>query len=666
MLESHVFVQLLIVLGSVTVVTTLCHYLKLPTIVGFIAAGITVGPSGLGLVASLPNADAIAEVAIVFLMFTIGLEFSFRKLFELRREFLRLGLAQVALTVAAVALIAASVFGMSWGEATFCGFLMALSSTALVMKLLGDARDLETPYGKNAVSILLFQDLAVIPMMLALPFLAGRAGTLEALAPAQLGASAGTMLSLLLGLWLISRYVVPFVLARVVATRSREVFFFCVLFFCLGTAYAFRMSGLSLALGAFAAGLMISEGPYDRQVTADILPLRDNFLGLFFASVGMLLDLRFLGAHALAVIGIGLGLFLVKTGVVASVALLNRLPLTIAQIMGLILAQVGEFSFILATRGHDLGLLGDAGNQYFLSVSVLSMVATPFLFRLAPRLALARPTSRWRAIAATTAGHDVRDQVKRQTGHTIIVGFGITGQNVAAALDALAIPYRAIELNYEAVKTLSAQGVPIDFGDATRVEVLEHAGLKTARLVIIAVSGARLLAPILAAVRSLRPDVQVIVRSQYVRDIESLRQEPLTDILVAEIETAVELMARALRIYGVSAEEIRHYMENAHRQLQTFAQLGTALRSPLLSLPSWEALSAIRPLRVLAEYCGVGKSLAGLSLRTRAGASVVSVFREGLGTTIPGGDFVLAAGDVVHLIGSPEALAAAERVLRDG
>ena len=679
MFESQVFVQLLILLGSVTAVATLCYYLKLPTIVGFIFAGMAVGPAGLGLVSSLPNADSVAEVAVVFLMFTIGLEFSFKRLLALRREFLLFGFTQVVLTIMVTAIIARRALGVSLGEGLFLGILVSLSSTALVMKLLTDARDLESPYGRSSLSILLFQDIATIPMMLVLPLLAGHGQVLANLAPLPIARTLWEVCAFLVGLWVATRYLIPFLMERIVATRSREVFFFTVLFVCLGTAYLFELSGLSLSLGAFAAGLMISESPYGRQVTADITPLRDSFLGFFFASVGMLLDLRFVWAHIGVIIIVALTIFLVKAFVLALVSLFNRQPVTIAVIVALILNQIGEFSFILASRGLDLGIIDQSIYQYFLCISVLSMMATPFLFRLAPRFALARPLSLWKLASAGRAALPVKAKVKAaakqsltakrgdlRSGHAIIIGFGITGQNVAAAMSSLGIPYQAIELNYEVVKKLKRKGVAIHYGDATRADVLEHAGIDTAGLVIVAVFGAKLLGSILGLVRQLRPDVQIIVRAQYVRDVEAIRHEPRTDIVVAEIETTVELLARSLRVYGVAAEDIRRYMEQARLQLNTHSQTGSSLASPNLSLPSWEALSSIRPLRIGTQFYAHGKPLVDLGLPRRTGAAVVTVFREGLGTTVPTGTFVLKANDVVHVVGSPEALQAAEDLLKTG
>ncbi len=667
MFASQSFLELIILFGAATAVATICHYVRLPTVVGFILAGVLVGPSGLSLVSSLPNADRLAELAVIFLMFSIGLEFPFRRFLDLRREFLKVGLLQVVLTVMVGAMAAKALAGFPLPKALFTGCLIALSSTALVIKLLHDARDVETPYGKSALSILLFQDLAVIPMMLALPLLAGEKIAAWSLATGAL--TGAKVLGLFGALWLTGRYIVPFVLDRVVRTRSREVFFFCILFLCFGVAYLFELGGLSVGLGAFAAGMMIAESPYGRQVTSDVVPLRDNFLGLFFASVGMLVDLKFASANLGAILALGVGALVLKTVVTFIIGLANRAPASIAGIVALSTAQIGEFSFVLAQKGVDLGIFTGAENQMFLSVTVLTIAVTPFLFRLAPRIALSQRLAPWKTAASTREGKDVRDTVRtadKATGQTVIIGFGIAGRNMSAAMGALGIPFQVIELNYEVVKELKKEGLPIHYGDATRAEVLEHAGLAHARLVVIAVSGAKIVPAVIAAVRRLRPDVQIIVRAQYLRDLEPLHREPLLDLVVAEVETSVELLARALKVYGVASEDIRRYMHQARQQLNTFAEMTSTLQSPTLNLPSWEALSSIKPLRIGERFKAIARSLAELDLPRRTGSSVVSVFREGLGTTIPGGDFVFEAGDVAHLIGAPESLAQAEALLKDG
>jgi CPA2 family monovalent cation:H+ antiporter-2 len=696
MLHSPIFLELLILFGAATAVTTLCHYLQLPTIIGFIVTGLLVGPSGMGLVSSLPNADNLAEIAGIFLMFTIGLEFSFKRLLKLRREFVRLGFLQVGLTTVCVAWVLHLVMDFPWSKGVFGGFLVALSSTALVMKLLQDARELETPYGMSSLSILLFQDIAVIPMMLALPLLALSPGAASSVSATPL-ISVGSIktIALIVGtmgaIWLSTRYIIPHLLERIVATRSREVFFFFVLFFCLGVAYLFQWGGLSLSLGAFAAGLIVSESPYGRQVTSDILPLRDNFLGIFFASVGMLLDLSFVAKNWNIVLFLGATGFLIKVAVISLVGRLYRLPWSLATIMGLVLCQVGEFSFILASRGQELGLLEKQEYQFFLSITVLSMAATPFLYKLAPLIIKRSGPLSWRTLSGSKVGDKVRKAVAEsqatdqrsigsgqhtisQTPHSkmdtpgqaLIIGFGISGENVAAAFESLKIPFRVIELNHQTFKRARRHGIDIHYGDATRPDVLDHNGLGSARLVVVTVSGSKVLPLILTAIRHHRPDVQVIIRAQYVRDVEALAKEPQTEIVVGEIETSIEILARALTVYGVSSRDIRRYMEEARSALHNLSQIKASLQSSAISLPSWDALGMIKPLRIDQDFAAVDRVLGDLDVRRKTGAMVVAVFREGLGSTVPDPEFSFKAGDVVQLVGSAEAQEQAETLFRTG
>ena len=686
MVDTSAFVDALTLLGTATGVVTLCHYARLPTIVGFIVAGVVVGPSGLGLVSSRPSVGHLAEWLGVLLMFTIGLEFSFRKLKDLRYEFLRLGIPQVAGTVLVTALLSLVIFGSTPEQSLFYGFLVALSSTALVMKLLQDNREVESPPGKSSVGILLFQDVAVIPMMLAIPLLAFGAADFEGFTWTDALLRGLEITAILITIGLAAKFVLPFVLEKVVRTRSNELLFFFVVFLCLSIGGAFNYAGLSLTLGAFAAGVIISEGPYGRQVTSDLLPLRDNFFGLFFAAVGMLLDLSFIFEHLIQTLALGILLIVVKSGVILVASRIARLPLPVGLITGFGVCQIGEFSFILAGRGQDAGLLSDIGYQYFLSVSVMSMIATPFLFKLGPKLATKFRRSPWTQIAGTAAEAKVISSVDStlasktldaqkldqlgttvMANHTIIIGFGIAGQNMAAAMRSLQIPTRVIEMNYEVVKRFKKEGVDIRFGDATRTEVLEDAGLELAQLVVITISASKVVPHVIANIRKHRPDLQIIVRIQYVREQLSLPDDPLLDVIIAEIETSIEVLARSLMVYCVPSHEIQDYMTQARAQLTNHVHRsrgGGAL--PRLTLPGWEAVSTIRAIRVAADDFAVGRALAELHLVRRSGAAVVTVYREGLGSKIPAGDFVLEVDDILHVVGSPDGQKAAIEVLKAG
>jgi CPA2 family monovalent cation:H+ antiporter-2 len=672
MLTTQTALELVALFGAATFVTLICHYLTLPSIVGFLITGMVVGPSGFKLIQSLPSANTLAEIAGVLLMFTIGLEFSFKKLLKLKNELLTLGAVQTGVTIMLVAILTSQFLDFSTPKAIFCGFLVSLSSTALVMKLLQDARETETPYGKHGVSILLAQDLAVIPMVVALPILATGESSLPHFNTSFLIKSSLMTSGVLAAVYLSSRYVVPFLFDKVVKTRSRELFNYCVLFLTITVCYLFHIGGLSVSLGAFAAGMIISESPYGKQVTSDIVPLRDNFLGIFFATVGMMLDLNFVLDHFMAVIGIIIAILLVKAFVIFIACVFNRAPFSIAAFVALMLTQIGEFSFIIASAGLALGLYTQEENQYFLSASVITMALTPYLFKLAPKIAQAKIPSQWKFLSKSAEARSIRakasakiERSKTLSGHTIIVGYGIAGQNLAAALESINVPFSIVEMNYESVKNQEQKGIKVVFGDASKLEVLEHAGIEDAKLIVVVISG-QFIASILRTIRQIRPDIQVIVRAQYVREVEKIDSEHNTEVVVAEIETSIELLARAMRIYGVEGADIQNYMQRARNQLMTFAALSSNLSAPVINLPSWEALSSIKPLRLQKKCFANGKTIIELDLRRLTNTSVVSVYRDGIGSTVPDPNFTLSAGDVVHLVGSEDQLQLATRYLKTG
>jgi len=676
--------ELITILGVMTLVAIISHFFRIPTIVAFIVAGIAAGPFGLKLVNQVPDANLMAEIAAVFLMFTIGLEFSFKRLLSLKREFLKLGFSQVTLTLVALTLIAVVGFEVPLKKAIFFGCLVTLSSTALILKLLYERREIETPYGRNALGILLFQDLAVIPMMIALPFLATQSSPLGSTLAAPSPDWWLKVATLVGGVFLGGRFVLPLVMDKVAHIRSREVFFFAVLFICLGAAYIFHHLGLSLSLGAFVAGMVIAESPYGRQATSDILPLRDNFLGLLFATVGMMLDLDFLYQYSGSVLLMSFSLFVVKMAVAFVACLLVRTPVKLALITSLMVCQVGEFSFILASNGLSQGLLSPIEHQHFLSVSILSMLATPLMFFFAHRFSFSLP-EQWNSlpiikdIARTIESVNQR-VLSKGTGalspqpqsseslmsHAILIGFGIANQNLASAFSALGLPFKIIEANYESVKKFQTQSLPINFGDATSTEVLHHAGLEQARLVVIAVTGAPIVRAIVHAIRRLRPDIPIVVRIEYLRDASTIDRSGPMEVIVGEVEASVELLARSLKVFGVDSEVSYNFMTQTKNQLLTFAAIASEFGGTQINLPSWEALGAIRPLRITKEFDCINKALFELELPRATGASIVAVYRQDLGTTIPGAEFVLLEGDVLHLVGSPQALNEAELRLRGG
>jgi CPA2 family monovalent cation:H+ antiporter-2 len=656
---SSFLLELLILIGSATLVATVFHTLRFPTIIGFIVAGMIIGPFGIGWVGSVPGAEALSEIGIIFLMFTIGLEFSLGQLKDLRRHFLGLGGSQVIVTLTLTAVLCHVLLDMPWMQAFFIGCLVSLSSTAIIMKLLQDSRESASPHGNAIVGVLLFQDLAVIPMMMLLSIV-GMAGKAEATTIWDY-----RLLLKLLGagvfLFFAGHYLIPKALHRVARTSSRELFFFAVLLLCLGISYLMEQVGLSLSFGAFLAGLLIAESPYGRQAMSDILPLRDNFLGLFFASVGMLVNNRFVMNHLGTILSWVLALALIKILLVYGLARLWRYTHSVALIVALSIFQIGEFSFVLAKMGHDYGLMGDEGLQYFFAVTVITLILSPFLFKRAPvwALSLSDTPHKRREMAAPPSP-------STQEGHAIIVGFGVAGQNLGRAFKALGIPYKVIDQNYNNVVLQKKNGEDMLYGDASRLEILEHAGIHEARLLIIAVSGAAMTKAVHDAAHRLRQDLPVIARVLYSRDVSIMESGPQTTLVVAEDETTIELLARSLISFGVAEEEIYHFMADARRRMHnTHSGLSDFLRSSL-DHSTWQTLNSLHSVQLKADSFAVGRSLDQLMLRTHTGATVVTVYREKEGTILPQAGMELAAGDILHMAGDRENIRRASQLLLKG
>ncbi|TAJ77151.1 hypothetical protein EPO44_20940, partial [bacterium] len=446
MADISVLRQLLIVLAATISIVFLFQKLRLPAIVGFLLAGVIMGPNGLRWISGTAQVETLAEIGVVLLLFTIGLEFSLGHIFPIRRYVLWSGTLQLLLTTLVVVLVSAPL-GYPLEVGIFYGFLVSLSSTAIVLKIYNDRGEIDAPQGRWAAGILLFQDLCIVPMMLVVPVL----GQSDRDSYLLIGWALVKALAFLGIIVLAARRLLPWILGQVALLRNRELFILFVIFVCLGTAWLTSQAGLSLALGAFIAGLVISESEFSHQIVADILPLRDTFSGIFFISIGMLLDLHFLAEDLLSSL---VNFFLIvgiKSGVLLLVLQLVYRSVRLGVVLALSLAQIGEFSFILARAGRDYGLLTATGEQTFLAASILSMIATPFLIRWGHRLAfglqgIARGPSR-----ADSSGQS-EEAYSPGTGHVVVVGYGLNGQNLTRVLREVGILYKVLEIDPDLVR----------------------------------------------------------------------------------------------------------------------------------------------------------------------------------------------------------------------
>jgi len=674
--EIQVLSQVLVILGVSCVVTLLFHWARIPVVIGFLATGIIIGPKALAWVTTTPGANAISEIALSLLLFTIGLEFNLARLRSLKRSLLFLGAPQVILCVAAFSAFAGIVFDFGFSKAVFVGFLLALSSTAIVLKVIEEKRDFNTPYAQNAVGILIFQDLAVLVMILLVPMLAEGGKVAGDFRLSAIFMWLGKAVGSIVGFYLLSRFILNRLLFQVVQTRSREVFFFFLLFLSAGCGFILHSIGLSFALGAFVAGVLVADSPYEKQASADFAPLRDIFVGFFFISIGMLLDPVFAFQHFHWILLFLAILFTVKSSIIVAIGRLNKFPKSISIMTGVMLFQVGEFSFVLAKQGVDLDLISPHELQYFLSLSIVSLALTPYAYKYGPKLSFQDRFESWipQKLTQVFRSEKRRDPtIEIPIPHegtkevpyfqTLIIGFGIAGQNLASALKNLEIPYQILEANAQTVQSFKAKGEPIHFGDATRREILEEAGVRNCKLVVVMVSGVNIIEAILSTIRQVRPDVKIVVRTAYVRDVDTIRNYENVEWAVGEIETALEILSRTLRAYGVGSEKIHSFlMESRESILKDKGDwMDHARRN--LEIPTWEALSAMRPFRIEENMLCVSKTLAEIDLRARSQAGVVVIFREGFGTRLPSPDYLIEVGDVLYLLGTDAAVESAQDIL---
>jgi CPA2 family monovalent cation:H+ antiporter-2 len=650
--------EFVVILGVALGVVLLFRRLQIPVIAGFLVAGVLVGPDGLGLVPDIEEVRAVAQVGIVLLLFTIGLETSLTGLARSWRLVLFGGGAQVVLTAVTAAAVLA-LTGADWRTALLVGLLVAMSSTAIVYKALDGRGELGTPHGRLALGILLFQDLAAIPIMAILPTIqpgAGERGLSAVLAP--LAMAVGGMTAVLFA----GRFIIPRLFATAVRTRSREVFTLMVVFVIFGTAWLTTRFGVSLALGAFLAGLILAESEYGPQAMAEVFPVKETFTGIFFTSFGMLLDLGFVGRHLPLVI-CGAGLVMVAKAVLATLA--GRLVVPswrVAAPAGVALSQVGEFALVLSGAALGAGLLSAERHQLFLAATLLTMLVSPFLASRAHSMVLGAS----RRLARGPVRDDAPEAVAAScsmSGHVVIVGYGLNGANLARVLTETRVPHLVLDMNPALVEEGRRAGHDVRYGDGTLAEVLHAAALPCARVLVAAISDPLATRQVVAVARRVNPNVHIIVRTRFLREIAELRRLGATDVVAEEFETSIEIFTRVLRellvprnVIAIQVDLVRRDGYGMLRGLRMPSRLRDQLGHIL-------AASAVDNVQILEGAPAAGATLGQVDLRRNTGASIVAVIRDGKARTNPSADWRFEAGDIVVLIGAHAEVSAAERLL---
>ncbi|HSA62658.1 MAG TPA: cation:proton antiporter [Nitrospiraceae bacterium] len=665
MTDYGVLGNLLIIFTVSIAVVFLFHQFRLPSIAGFLVAGALIGPHGFNLISDVGTVQVLAEIGVVLLLFTIGIEFSLVQLASLRRLLFIAAPIQVG-GVVAIVWLGGMIAGLPGPQAIFWGFLLSLSSTAIVLKALAASGDSDSLHGRAIIGILVFQDLAVVPMILLAPILASPSEGAVGSILFTLGKSVVVVGCVVAAAW----YAVPKLLEHIVRSRSRELFLLTIIVLCLGIAWLTSLGGLSLALGAFIAGLVISESEYSHQAMAEVLPFRDSFNSLFFVSIGILMDWRVLLQYPAVVTGLLVVVLLVKFISGAGAVLAVSVPPRSAVMTGIALAQVGEFSFILAQVGQENGLLSGSPYQIFLAVSVCSMIITPFLMQLSPHLArrveAIQRVRHWFPGRTTAHVLETEGRHLRIKDHVIIVGYGLNGRNLARVLGETEVPYIALDLDGDTVRREAQHGLPLYYGDATNPNVLRHVKIEDARVLVIAISDPFMARRTVQVARGLNSKLRIVVRTRYLRELEELHQLGADDVVPEEFETSIEIFALVLRTYNMPQDFVMRKAEQIRREgyallrRSELPELAHHLRGGTLSDVEVETC------RIEEDSPAAGKTLAQLALRPRTGTSIIAWTRSGVTESNPAEKTRLLAGDIIVLLGTRDQIRRAMGLILSG
>ena len=641
----------------------LCYKIKLAPITGFLLAGVLIGPNALGLVQDQALVDMLAEIGIILLLFTIGIEFSLEKLARIRSAIFIGGGLQVLLTVVSVVGIFL-LLNIDWRIGIYTGFLVALSSTAIILGLLSEKNKTDTPVGRLSLAVLIFQDFAIIAMVLLVPLLSGESGS-----TVDILLVLGKALLLIIGIVLLARKVVPWILDKVAQTRRQELFLLTVMAICFGTAALTNLADVSLALGAFLAGLVVSESHYSDHALSEIIPLKTIFNAVFFVSVGMLLDVKFVLEYPLLLVGIVLSVLFIKF-ILSSVSLLVLgYPIRVAAAAGIVLAQIGEFSFVLERAGRKAGLepggFGELGSQMFIAVSVILMLLTPLFLTISPKVGeLFSKTPLKKLSEKRKKASDSQPKISLED-HVILIGYGPAGRNLVRTFNETGIPFIVIEMNPKSVNEMHKQDIKAVYGDATRRHILEHAQIHKAKLCVVAINEPEASPRIIKLAKYLNPTLEVIVRTRYLAQAEELEMAGADTVVPEEMETTVRLFSSVLRAYMIPETEIQQHIQELRAEDYQIMR-GSIQEAHLMVLQGLDEEGLhTRAVAVREGSYAAGKTLSELMLRNKYEITVLTVQRGDKNTGNPAGSFRLEAGDRLVMVGLASRFADAGEVFRE-
>jgi CPA2 family monovalent cation:H+ antiporter-2 len=652
LIHGSLLFEIILLLGLTAAGLAIFERLRLPAIAGFLVVGAIAGPGVLGLVPEPERVHTLAEFGVIFLLFEIGLDLPLERARRLWRESLLAGGIQVGLTLGAV-FGCSLLLGLDAASAFVLGGVVAMSSTALVLRLLTDQGQVTSPHGRLTTSVLVFQDLSIVPLLLVVPMLAAPADA----SPLILINAVLKAVVALAVVYVVMRFAVPRVLNRMTRLRSTDLFSLLALLIVLGSAFLAEELGLTLAVGAFLAGMAASSSLYAQRLFSEVVPLRGVVLGIFFTAVGMLFDPVVVIDHAPVVLGILVASTLLKATIVTTIcSLVLGHGLRISILTGIGLAQIGEFSFVLAAAAAAEGVLEPGLHQSIVAASSLSLILTPFLLRLAPALSdwASRLSEGLRRAMGEDPGTPLCGDRAGDPGRVIVIGFGPGGRTLVTLLRSLHIPYLIVDTNAGSVQEASALGEPIIYGDATSPAFLERLGVEGAKLVAIAISDPLATRRIVGRLRALAPEVPILARARFVFEVDALEDAGASQVVAEEFEGGLELVTQALGLFDYGPRAIRNFTDALRED-----HYGVMRSSPDLAIDPWllELLHDEEPeWLTLPDGFRDGPSLAELDIRARTGASILAVERAGGVDSVPEAGFRLQSGDRLLVLGDPSSL----------
>lgn len=650
-MELGLLNDLVVIFGLSVAIILIFNKLKIPAVVGFLLSGIMAGPSGLKLISSIHEVEELAEIGILLLLFTIGIEFSFKEIFKLRKSLTIGGASQVILTTISIAILV-NPFMDTFKEAIFVGFIVALSSTALVIKLLSEKGEIDTLHGRTVLAVLISQDLITIPMILFVPYFAG------------ININNGFSIPLLLGkgiliiamVYIAAKYIVPFMLFQIARTRVRELFLINILVICFGIIWITSSLGISIALGAFIAGLIISESEFSQQALGNILPFRDIFISLFFISIGMLLNVNYALNNIIIIIGLTFLVLIIKTfwGVLSS--LLLKHPLRTGIIVGISINAIGEFAFVMAKEAKKFNILNESNYQLFLSVSILTIGISPFLIRYSSKIA---------ALFAAKKGKDKVLEIKNKSilkDHLIIVGYGINGKNLSKAAIESKISYVVLELNPETVSKERKKGIPIYYGDAANEGVLRNLSIENARVMVVAINDPYAIRRIVSMAKNINPAIHLIVRTRHISEINSLLNMGADEVVPEEYETSIEIFTRVMLKYLVPFEDIEKLTDEIRANgYKLFRAIPSKRKKRVIDIPE----ISISAIKIHKNSPIIGKSLREIDFRNKYNTAILFVRKPNKVISNIKGEYIICDGDILYIMIEPIKVNELRKVLNE-